>query len=415
MTSQTQTVQCERMISAASMDSLNTQKSIDPNDLIKSWTGNMWQIQGELPEGQEKPYNERKLIMRPWAKQQSRDVLTDAGVACSVMKGDKYGDGSPGQDNISISRIQNGWDVFCVADGHGSLGHWVSTHATRTLPYFLAQEGCQELLASGDARGALLQAFELTQAELVDASKKEGVFEKLSISGTTFACILKDPEHKSAWVAHLGDSRTIMFSPDSVLLETQDHKVEVPSELKRIEDGGCEVRTKNYEDGFSSSRIYVKEKDYPGIMMTRCFGDQCVKAHGITAEPEIAHWGGPGGALSTTADANECYILMASDGIWEFLDTSTVHHMVSRALRKGKCLQEACGDLIAEAKKRWSASEPEYCDDISVIILPLTGKAFTPVEPTRTFRLESWSARSFFDDSDKEIGCFSACGKCVLQ
>lgn len=353
--------------------------------------GDTWQIHGDLPAGREWPYNDRKLIMKPAAKQKSMEVLQDAGIAACVIKGDKYKDLEyKGQDNISISLIAGGWEVYCVADGHGGVGHMVATHCTRSLPYHLESDACQTKLQNGDPRGALEMAFHLTHEGLIEEAKKENVFDQLSVSGATFACLLKDPEHRSVWVAHLGDSRTILFSPDDVLMQTQDHNAKVPAELQRIQDCGCEVRTRSYDDGFESSRIYVRDQEFPGIMMTRCFGDLCVKAHGITCDPEIAHW-------KRGADANECYILMASDGVWEFMDTWIVHAMVSNQLREGKTLQDVCSHLIREAKKRWAAAEPDYCDDISVIILPLTGKPLPHVEPC-----------------PEATGCFSACEKCVV-
>merc|ERR1719408_223955 len=106
--------------------------------------------------------------------------------------------------------------------------------------------------------------------------------------------------------------------------------------------------------------------------MTRSFGDLCVKAHGVTAEPEIARWEPQPEAEGT------CYILIASDGIWEFLDTPTVSSMVSQQLREGKSLQDACISLSEVAKSRWAESEPEYCDDISIILLPVTGEPLAP-------------------------------------
>jgi serine/threonine protein phosphatase PrpC len=337
------------------------------------------------------------MVLTPPAKQKCMDVLHDAEIACCVIKGDKYGDWSQGQDNISISLICGGWEVFCVADGHGSVGHWVATHTVRGVPKFLSSEACQAQLQAGDVRGSLLEAFRMTQADLVTEARKDAFVDKLSQSGATFACILKDPDHKSVWLAHLGDMRAIMFSPEAVLLQTDDHNVKVQAELRRIQDHGCEVRERRYEDGFSSCRIYVKGMDYPGIMMTRCFGDLCVKDFGIIAEPEINHWQGTCGALSSAADANECYILCASDGIWEMLDTQTVHAMVSEHLREGKSLQDACRHLVEQAKMRWSSSEPNYCDDISVVVLPLTGKSLPPVEPLAVSE-----------------GCFGACAKCSI-
>lgn len=357
-----------------------------PPELSDGWLGHTWTICGELPGGTERSYNDRALLLTPASRQKPIDIVNGAGVACCVIKGDKYGDQNYiGQDNLSISKVRGGWEVYCVADGHGPTGDKVATYTTCSVAYHLSGTACQTMLENANPRGALVEAFRLTQQALAEQAEMESEQSEgqstLKVSGATIACILKDPEHKSVWVAHLGDLRTMMFSPDSVLAHTQEHTVKVPSEVERIEACGCEVRTRLWSDGLETSRIYLKDQDFPGIMMTRSLGDLYVKDNGIIAEPEIDHWEGAGGSLSTTALSHECYILSASDGIWEFMDVQTVHAMVSSQLREGKSLQEVCTHLVNEAKSRWAAHEKDYCDDISVIILPLTGEALPDVEP----------------------------------
>lgn len=56
-------------------------------------------------------------------------------------------------------------------------------------------------------------------------------------------------------------------------------------------------------------------EDFPGLCMTRSLGDLCVKQHGITAEPEIVTW---------KIRETESYMLVASDGVWDFLSCDEV-------------------------------------------------------------------------------------------
>lgn len=113
----------------------------------------------------------------------------------------------------------------------------------------------------------------------------------------------------------------------------------------------------NYPGG-SSQKTFIKKlyaficvrgclgQQYIG-WRTRCFGDLCVKRHGIIAEPEIVYWSAEEN-VSAEAANNECYVLCASDGIWEFMDTETVPtlnlHLLSLwagclgCIRVGPCL-----------------------------------------------------------------------------
>lgn len=56
-------------------------------------------------------------------------------------------------------------------------------------------------------------------------------------------------------------------------------------------------------------------EEFPGLCMTRSLGDLCVKQHGITAEPDIVTW---------KVHHAEGYVLVASDGVWDFLSCEEV-------------------------------------------------------------------------------------------
>jgi serine/threonine protein phosphatase PrpC len=53
----------------------------------------------------------------------------------------------------------------------------------------------------------------------------------------------------------------------------------------------------------------------PGLAMTRSFGDRVAHSVGVSAEPET---------LEFTLGANDKYMVIASDGVWEFLSNEDV-------------------------------------------------------------------------------------------
>ncbi len=77
------------------------------------------------------------------------------------------------------------------------------------------------------------------------------------------------------YTANVGDSRIVIGYEDEkdVIFETLDHKPGVPEEKKRIEAAGGEIRTLRYDD-FTVDRIFVGGYDYPGLCMSRSFGDE---------------------------------------------------------------------------------------------------------------------------------------------
>merc|ERR1719456_1661531 len=97
-----------------------------------------------------------------------------------------------------------------------------------------------------------------------------------------------------------------------MIYETRDHKPDDPLEEQRINECGGEVRTFKYDDGWEVHRIFLRDKDFPGLCMSRSFGDEAVKNYGVTAEPEV-------GEMDLDLPSQKPFVVMGSDGIWEFL------------------------------------------------------------------------------------------------
>ena len=71
-------------------------------------------------------------------------------------------------------------------------------------------------------------------------------------------------------------------------------------------------------------------------------------------------------------DENDKFIILASDGIWEFMSSQEAVLFVSQ-FRDAK---KACEALVAEARGRWEANE-KVLDDITCTVI------FTRVEVAR--------------------------------
>lgn len=361
--------------------------------LDKVWgSEGAWQVIGDAPMGKndkEQFFNVRKL--RCFPKTRAKDIrrmLDIAGLGIKNIKGNKGKKlycTRPGQDHFSISRLCNGWEVFCIADGHGPEGHWPSFRVCRVLPYFLQGGLCNLLLEKGFPAEALAEAFRKTQLDLEQRGNIEKI--ELSDSGCTCAVVLRHPDIQSAYVAHVGDSRTILLSTScGSLRSTQDHVASNPSERRRIENAGGDIRAPRN----NVSRVYVKGEDQPGLMVSRAFGDMLVKHCGVHASPDIAEW-----PIDGFRDA---YVLSASDGVWEVKDTEEVVQMVSQLQYEGRSSQAIVERLVSQTMDLWASKKrEEYCDDITVLLFPLLGAL--PVL-----------------EKQKSISCLAGCNRlCVVQ
>ena len=56
--------------------------------------------------------------------------------------------------------------------------------------------------------------------------------------------------------------------------------------------------------------MWVKDEDFPGLAMSRSFGDKIASSVGVISEPEV---------FSIANKDEGSTIIMGSDGIWDFI------------------------------------------------------------------------------------------------
>lgn len=116
----------------------------------------------------------------------------------------------------------------------------------------------------------------------------------------------------------MGDSSCILgrTSKKSKRVQVQqltiDHKPQLPTEKKRIVQSGGEVRKL---EGDVPHRVFVRGRAFPGLAMSRAIGDQIANAVGVSSEPDVNVF---------PIEANDEFVILASDGVWEFLKPKTV-------------------------------------------------------------------------------------------
>lgn len=101
-------------------------------------------------------------------------------------------------------------------------------------------------------------------------------------------------------------------------------------------------------------RLWVKGKDYPGTAFTRSLGDRAAEGIGVISEPEI---------VTKVLTEDDKYLVIASDGIFEFLTNKYVMTVCSTSLTP----LEACERLTQAAYDQWLVHE-NRTDDITVIV-----------------------------------------------
>jgi len=333
---------------------------VNPNESLAVGASKM-QVFGGLRLGQK--FTEDKIVIKRTQVECKADGLEDnlawsestkskgsTHIAITCQKGQKSAaDPTPNQDNYFVLHI-DGVHIYGVCDGHGPFGHLVSFRLVQTLPKFLKDSPH----AGKDWKLALNEAFISAQKELLQFCGEHNV--NVEASGAAGSVLVL--EESVIHIAWIGDASIAVGSwnrhDSRLVFATKDHKPNLPDERARLEAAGSEVREVD-EDNY---RIYLPGSTFPGLTMSRAFGDTA--CGGVSQEPEYQQ--------IFMQPSDEYYAIVASDGIWEFMEPEKVIELSAKKLRlKGP--RETLRFLVEASRKRWSYCCGDYCDDITALLI----------------------------------------------
>ena len=130
-------------------------------------------------------------------------------------------------------------------------------------------------------------------------------------------------------------------------------------EKKRIEKNGGEVSRVDWAD-FGPQRIWFKGRIYPGLSISRSFGDFISEPLGVFSIPDIKEY--------KIDYKNTKIMVIATDGIWEFLSNEKVKDILVPYYEENNILG-GIKKLIETSSKIWSVKNQNYIDDLSSIVL----------------------------------------------
>ena len=268
------------------------------------------------------------------------------------------------QDSYFILEKINGlnFNIYGIFDGHGSSGHLISKFISNyLLNYYKYNE---EIKSKKNIESIYLLLKKKNYSFIKNSIKKseESLFDSdeidSSFSGTT--CILIFILGNKIISINIGDSRAIMIKENKNYIQLSiDHKPENKEEKERIEKNGGELRKiiQNNEE-IGPIRVWVKGKKYPGIAMSRSIGDSVANEIGVFSLPEIKEF----------YIQNNCkFIVIGSDGLWEFLENEKVVRYVNK-FNDILFINEYIENLVSKAVKYWEKYDV-IVDDITCILI----------------------------------------------
>lgn len=254
------------------------------------------------------------------------------------------------QDDFSIA-LQNNFKLLGIFDGHGPNGHIISTYASRRIMQLIASDNYFYADTSLAMRNCFIECHK-TLSELPD---------ELGDANTSGTCALVTAVMgRRIYTACTGNSRCVLGYRRRGMTKfchvdlSNDHNLSNKAERLRVESSGGVVFK---IPGDERERLFVHERCYPGITVTRSIGNFQASHCGVIADPEIS-------VHELDDNIDTAFVVLASDGLWDFVSSARAVDILSSSLD----VKSGTSALVQEALSVWNNSVRDQIDDITVIV-----------------------------------------------
>ncbi len=293
-------------------------------------------------------------------EQEQQFSLDYCATTAAGMEG---GNTKENQDSVSIEddiKGEKGMIFFAVYDGHGQYGAKASRFVKQRMVHNISEAPA---FAEADYVKSLHYAFHKTNSDL----KRQRI--DLAATGSTGCTILMVKE--KIYIANVGDSRAVaaLVNEEGKIVKvdalSRDHKPTIPAEQERIEScGGVVCPIEIDGETFGPPRVWIKGQQAPGLCMSRSLGDELAASVGIVCDPEISVR-----KLDSLRTAKELWIVIGSDGIYEFISNEDI---LAMAIKNGPSVRDAAAYIIKTSRAEWLEQEEDVIDDCSAVVLKMT-------------------------------------------
>ncbi|CAG9316883.1 unnamed protein product [Blepharisma stoltei] len=247
--------------------------------------------------------------------------------------------------------------LFGICDGHGPAGHEVSRFIKEKFPIIFDGKFTVKNPDHGQIKEILGSSIRELAKNIdnskIDVESSGSTLNSVFISGDKVVC------------GNIGDSRAVIgtFKERWLWKElSRDHKPSEEDEKERIISANGRVEPRNIQGhDVGPERVWLENLGMPGLAVSRSIGDRIAHRIGVSSVPEFTdHWIVP----------EDKFIIIASDGIWEFISSEEAVNIVGNTWYAGKS-DKCCEVLVNEAVDRWS-EHGNNVDDITILIIFLS-------------------------------------------
>ncbi|XP_063984480.1 probable protein phosphatase CG10417 [Diachasmimorpha longicaudata] len=170
---------------------------------------------------------------------------------------------------------------------------------------------------------------------------------------TAVVAILRGNE---LFVANAGDSRCVLCRNGEAMEMSLDHKPEDPPEMARIVKAGGKVTSDGRVNG--------------GLNLSRALGDHAYKQNTALPADEQMISAKPDVTRVTIDPETDEFMILACDGIWNFMSSDDVVKFVRERLRNsGENISKICEELFDHCLATDTMGDGTGCDNMTAVIV----------------------------------------------
>ena len=319
-------------------------------------------------------------------KEQGQFKSSVNGIAVSYNKGFKME--NVNQDKFFII-LDNNTEIYCLIDGHGPYGHIIGQIIQDKVYTFFGTLFKHENLEE-NYESIFKTLFEEMNQTILKREIKEYTHYDPFLSGAAVTIVLREGD--TLYHANVGNVLAYIFNYDKLCpskysltqlsfndsnfeskvfengkdmcFETDPEKTginycfnpnDINFEIRRIYENGGETRQLS---GESKSRIFIKGKYFPGMIITRTIGDQIGNGIGCICTPHVSKF-------QLQRDI-KYYLLICTDGINNVLNHEKLLNIIQG---NEMLLLESITNIVNEARGMFRSHL--YSPDMTIVLKEL--------------------------------------------
>ena len=223
--------------------------------------------------------------------------------------------------------------LFCLFDGHGGnqVANFLSKHFIDYFNKYLEKYPKEEMEILFKK---IFKNLDLDIKKYIPKSNEMG--STATVIFITRECDPKIGMKKIIYCANIGDTRSVLFTPNDCKRMTYEHKSSDKFEEERIK---------------KSKGTIINNRLNGVLSISRAFGDFFLKGKGLTCEPSIHK-------MEINSNITN-YIVLCTDGVWDFVNEEDIFYLTLNNHQT----ETICKEIIKMGIKRGSK------DNMSCIVI----------------------------------------------